>query len=332
MKPLPVTLTVCAFLWLCTTQGAAANDSTNANTIRAEVQTAQESMSNPAGASVLLGAYDVVTLATPDIQELDRRAVVIDSNGQADVPLVGRVKASGLTPSEFASQVQQRLRKLYLKPQVSIASVELKSRPISVLGAVNTPGVQQADGHKRLLEVLSSAGGLRQDAGPEIEVSRREEIGGLPKALSPSSKDGFETVSVSVADLFEAKRPEDNFAIQAGDVVTVPKARMVYVVGDVRKGGGFVVGERDNLSVLKALALAEGVQSTADTAHARILRAGDNSAGRPFNVAQLLRGKAPDTALKPDDILFIPSSVPKKAAIRVLEAAIQTGTGIAIWR
>jgi polysaccharide biosynthesis/export protein len=284
------------------------------------------------GSAALLGPNDAISLATPDIAELDRRVVIVDSDGQVDVPLVGRLKGSGLTPSEFAEEVRQALRKLYLNPQVSVAGVDLKSRPISVVGAVNTPGVQQADGRKRLLEVLSLAGGLRQDAGSVIEVTRRSDIGGLPKTLFPRSEGGFDTVTVQISDLLEAKRPEENFTIQGGDAVTVPKARMVYVVGDVRKGGGFVVGERDNVTVLKALALAEGVQSTADTAHARILRAGDESDGRPFNVSQLLHGKTPDMPLRPDDILFIPSSMPKKAAVRVFEAAIQTGTGIAIWR
>ncbi len=279
----------------------------------------------------LLGPGDVVTLATPDIEELDKRPLTVDSEGLADVPALGRLKAIGLTPAEFAAEIKESLRKLYLNPKVSIAAVDVKSRPVSVVGSVNTPGVQQADGRKRLLEVISVAGGLRQDAGAHIAVTRRADIGGLPKTLFPRTDQNFETVDIPVSDLFEARRPEDNFTIQGGDVITVPKARLVYVVGDVKKGGGFVIGERDNLTVLKALALAEGVQSTADSAHARILRAGDDSDGHPFNVAKLLRGQEPDRPLRPDDVLFIPSSVPKKAAVRIMEAAIQTGTGIAIW-
>ncbi len=325
-----VVVIVVSSLWLCMKQTvlAAHNPLPPLSSSRTNATTAGTVI----GMETLLGPGDMITLATPEIEELDRRTLTVDGEGQADVPSIGRIKCVGFTPSELAAQIQAGLRRIYLNPRVSIASVDVKSRPISVVGAVNTPGVQQADGRKRLLEVLSLAGGLRQDSGTRIEVTRSAEIGGLPKALFPRTEDGFETVEVPVSDLIDARRPQDNFTIQGGDVITVPKAQLVYVVGEVKKGGGFVIGEHGNLTVLKALALAEGIQSTADSAHARILRAGDDSDGRPFNVAKLLRGQVPDVPLRPDDVLFIPSSVPKKAAVRVMEAAIQTGTGIAIWR
>jgi len=284
-----------------------------------------------------LGPGDSITLATPEIEELDKRVLSVDSDGVVDVPLVGRVKAGGLTTQAFAAQITSLLHRLYLNPQVSISAVEVKSRPISVVGSVNTPGVQQADGHKRLLEVLSSAGGLRQDAGPRIEVTRLLAAGSLPASVSPKASGRFETADISVSDLLEGKSPASNVVILPGDAITVPKARLIYVIGDVKKAGGFVVGEHDNLTVLKALALAEGLQGTADAAHAKIVHPEDAAAasasdGQPLNVRKLLAGKTRDMVLRPDDVLFIPSSLPKKFAVRALEAAIQTGTGIAIWK
>lgn len=280
-----------------------------------------------------LGPGDTVTLATPDIPELDKRVLSVDADGYADVPLIGRVQAGDLTPTQFAAEVTQRLLHLYLHPQVSISLVELKSRSVSVLGSVNTPGVQQADGRRKLLEVLSTAGGLRADAGPRIEVTRPISSPAFPPVLMSQTGGNYQTVSITAADLLEGKRPELNFVVQQGDVITVPKARLVYVVGDVKKSGGFVLGEADNITVLKALALAEGLDATADGAHARILRKdGMAGEGKPIDLKKLLTGKNADIELRADDVLFVPSSVPKKAAIRVLEAAIQTGTGLAIWR
>jgi polysaccharide export outer membrane protein len=136
-----------------------------------------------------------------------------------------------------------------------------------------------------------------------------------------------------VASLLEARDPAANITIEPGDVITVPKGKMIYVVGDVKRAGGFVIGENDSLTVLKAISLAEGLNGTADSAHARILRstgAGQHSE-EPFDVRKLLAGKTQDVPLRADDILFIPSSTSKKVASRVLEAAIATGTGIAIW-
>jgi len=286
------------------------------------------------GIETILGSGDTITLATPDIEELDKRVLTVNADGFLDVPLVGHIQAAGLSTQELAGQVQQSLKRLYLNPEVTISAVDVKSRPVSVFGSVNTPGVQQADGHRRLLEVLSIAGGLRQDAGPRIELTRLREMGELPAALGAKTADRFETADIAVSDLLEGRMPDDNVVVKAGDVITIPKARLVYVIGDVKKAGGFVVGEHDNLTVLKALALAEGLQSTANSSHAKIMRAGGPQSPedeRPFNVKKLLAGQLRDMPLRPDDVLFIPSSLPKKVAVRVMEAAIQTGTGIAIW-
>jgi polysaccharide export outer membrane protein len=109
---------------------------------------------------------------------------------------------------------------------------------------------------------------------------------------------------------------------------------MVFVIGEVRRSGGFVLGEHQSISVLQALSMAEGLNGAADARHARILRLKGNADQREetaVDVKGVLRGKKSDVALRGDDILFIPSSTGKKAALRAIEAAIQTGTGMAIW-
>ena len=109
---------------------------------------------------------------------------------------------------------------------------------------------------------------------------------------------------------------------------------MIYVIGSVKHPGGFPLQEKANLSVLEALSLAEGLDRTASAAHAKILRSSNTTHGRveiPINVKEILAGKDTDVPLLADDILFIPNSTGKAASMRVVEALIQTGTGVAIY-
>lgn len=110
---------------------------------------------------------------------------------------------------------------------------------------------------------------------------------------------------------------------------------MVYVTGDVVRAGGFVLNERENMSALEALTLAGGLDHYAAPQHARILRRSSSGSDRSeiaIDLQKVLAGSAEDVALHPNDILFVPNSTPKRAAIRAMEAAIEAGTGIAIWR
>jgi len=113
----------------------------------------------------------------------------------------------------------------------------------------------------------------------------------------------------------------------------VAKAEMVYAVGEVKKQGGFVLGEHEQLSLLKLLSLAEGLGGTAAPAQARVIHeSGGSRTETPVDVQKILQGKQADILMKPDDILFVPTSLPKKMVVRAIEAAIETGSGIAIWR
>jgi polysaccharide export outer membrane protein len=133
----------------------------------------------------------------------------------------------------------------------------------------------------------------------------------------------------------EARNPKENIELKPNDVILVPKANMVYVVGSVRKPGGFVLSEKETLSVLQAVSLAEGLERTAAPRKAVILRsASGNGPGAevPIDVSKILSGKAKDMPLQANDILFVPNSAAKSIALRGAEAIIQAGTGRAIYR
>ncbi len=284
----------------------------------------------------LLGPDDQLEISGPEFTDLANKPMRIDDDGAIQVPLAGRVHVAGLTVQQTEQELNKVLSTYIRHPQVIVNVAEVRSQPVSVLGAVNAPGVHQVQGHKTLLEMLALAGGIRPDAGYSVRITREVAWGciPLPKAEIDASR-RFSVAELNLKKIMEAKTPEENIQIFPHDVISVPKAEMVYVIGEVKRSGGFVLGEHQSLSVLQALSLAEGLNGAADTRHARILRLkrdADQREELAVNVKDVLTGKKPDVALQGDDILFIPGSTGKKAALRALEAAIQTGTGLAIWR
>jgi polysaccharide biosynthesis/export protein len=284
----------------------------------------------------LLGPDDQLDISGPELTDFANKPVRIDGDGDIQAPLVGRIQVSGLTVLQTEQKLNKALSTYIRQPQVVVSVVEVRSQPVSVLGAVNAPGVHQVQGHKTLLEMLALAGGIRQDAGYSVRLTRELEWGCIPLPTATSDASGqFSVAELNLRKIMEAKNPEENIQIFPHDVISVPKAEMVYVIGDVRRSGGFVLGEHQSISVLQAVSLAEGLNNTADTRHARILRLkreADQREELPVDVKDVLNGKKPDVPLQGDDILFIPGSTGKRAALRALEAAVQTGTSLAIWR
>jgi polysaccharide export outer membrane protein len=273
-----------------------------------------------------------------EVPELDSKSlgvVRIDHQGNIRLPIVGRVHASGQTVEDLEEQIGSRLSSVMRKPEVSVSVSEYRSHPVSVLGAVRNPGVYQVTGPKTLFEVLSLAGGLNPDASNRIKITRAASAGMLPLPSAKLDEGGaFYIAELNVRSVMEAKDPEENIVVLAEDVITVPKADMVYVVGAVHKAGGFPLSEKEQISVLQAVSLAEGLDKVANAKAARILRQQSQGAERSevvINVEKILDGRAKDVSLQSNDILFIPNSMAKSTSTRILEAAIQAGTGIAIW-
>jgi len=284
----------------------------------------------------LLGPDDQLEISGPELSELANKPVRVDGDGDIQVPLGGRVHVSGLTAQQTEKELNKVLSKYIRDPQIVVSIAEVRSQPVSILGAVNAPGVHQVQGHKTLLEMLALAGGIRPDAGYSVRITRQVEWGCLPLPKTELDASGrFTVAELNLKKIMEAKNPEENIQIFPHDVISVPKAEMVYVIGEVKRSGGFVLGEHQSISVLQVLSLAEGLNTTADARHARILRLNRDADKREemaVDVKDVLNGKKADVALRGDDILFIPGSTGKKAALRGIEAAIQTGTGMAIWR
>jgi polysaccharide biosynthesis/export protein len=283
----------------------------------------------------VLGPQDSLLLHVADETEIPPGPYEIDLEGNLALPQVGTIHAAGLTVGQLRDEITQRLKNLLQRPTVSISVAEYHSQRVSVLGAVTTPGVRQIQGRKTLYEVISEAGGLRQDAGDTIYISRDKSSGPIPlpdAKMDPSGE--YSVARLNVQAVMNAQNPAGNIAIRPNDVITVPKAQLVYVIGAVNRAGGFPLTERQSMTVLQALALAEGLGRTASAGHARILHAAVGSAPRAetkLDLRQIMQGKVPDEPLQPEDILFVPNSTAKSASYRTLEALINTGSGVAIY-
>jgi polysaccharide export outer membrane protein len=280
---------------------------------------------------------DQVVLHVIDLEEISEKPVRIDPNGFVDIPLAGRFHASGMSLEQFKAELATRLSKYITNPQISANLVDDQSRPVSVIGSVNAPGVHQLAEDKRLIEVLSLAGGVKEDAGSRVIVTREQKWGKLP--LPDAKVDpvtGGSTASVSLDDLLSSKLPSDNILILPNDIISIPKAEIVYVVGDVRKAGGFQLSSHPTISLLQALSLAEGFDRDAAPQRAKILRqppGGDGKAVEiPVDITQIFDGKSPDIPLQGNDVLFVPNSAAKSGSRRAVEAILQAATGVAIYR
>ncbi|MGB7844223.1 MAG: polysaccharide biosynthesis/export family protein [Candidatus Acidiferrum sp.] len=308
-----------------------------------------------------IGADDLLSITVFEAQELNRE-VRVSAGGEISLPLLGAVRAAGLTPRELEIVLQELLHRTYMKdPHVSVFVREVQSHPVSVMGAVKRPGVFQIRGNKSLLEVLSLAEGLADDAGDTVIILRgaalNAEPGGVTEQLAEeqSSDEAHKeddakkltaapnenapapevAVQVQLRDLLDSADSRSNPLVHPGDIVKVTRAGIVYVIGEVRRPGGFALKSNENISVLQALALSEGLTPTAAKGAARIIHTNRQSGERketPINLGKILAGKAADPVLESKDIVFVPNSVAKRTLTRGAEAATQTLAGLAIFR
>jgi polysaccharide biosynthesis/export protein len=285
--------------------------------------------------SYILGPEDLLTVRVFAADDIPDKPAQVDNNGSVTLPMIGTVHAAGLTVEQFQANLVTAYKKYFKDPQVTVQVNEFHSQPVSVAGNVTTPGVVQLKGNRNLMEVVGLAGGLRADAGDTVLITRNLSEGPIPVQgafTDPTGK--YSIAHIDIRAVMSGKDPEGNILIKPHDVITVNRARMVYVLGNVTRPGGYVMTENETMSVTQAVALAGGWDKTAALSAAKILRA-DGGAQReqiPLNVKKIMESKAPDLQLKPDDIIYVPNSLGKQMGARGLEAAIGLGTGVLIWR
>lgn len=272
-----------------------------------------------------VGPNDLLGISVYDSPELTR-SVRVESDGAIRLPMVKeRIHVAGLDPAELEEAITKALveENILVDPIVTVSVLEYRSRPITVVGAVAHPITFQDDGTVTLLDAISRAGGVAANAGPDILVSH--------SASDAADTGAALTQRVSVRSLLDTDDPAANLTLQGGDIIRIPQASQLYVVGAVKRPGAFPGNDPSGMSILKALALCGGLDSYSRHT-AFIYRVEAGRAGRseiPVNLKNILNRKSPDVALMPNDILYVPVSAGRRMSATILATSLGVGLGVA---
>ena len=290
---------------------------------------------DPAHRHARLAAGDLISIRVLDLDEIPEHAIRIDDTGFIELPIAGRLRAAGKTPAQLEADLREHLGAVLKNPSVTVTVTDFPEEPVAVAGAVVSPGIKQVHGPKNLMEVISEAGGLRPDAGPSIRITRLSTAGPLPLPDARNDPTGlYEVGEIRIRPLLAGENPAENIIILPHDLVTVPVAEMIYVLGEVAKPGAYELSAA-HLSILDALALAGGAARNASSSRARVLRSvAGRSERREYlvNLNRVLAGREQEFELLPQDILYLPTNKGKVVTARALEAMIGTGSSIAVFR
>ena len=260
----------------------------------------------------VLGPNDQILIRSPQAEEINEKPFRIDAEGSINLPLLRKVKAGGLTVQELEAELVKRLREFIREPQVIITMIQFRSEPVFLVGMFRAPGIYPLQGRRTLVEMLSSSGGLQPNASRHIKLTRRAEYGSipLPNAIQEPDKK-ISTVEISIGSLRDNVNPAEDIVLEPYDVISVERAELVYVNGEVGKIGGIELGERDSVSVAQALTMAGGFTRDANRAKVRILRPILNTNRRAeinLDVKSIFEGKENDFPLLPNDVLYVTRS------------------------
>jgi polysaccharide export outer membrane protein len=289
-----------------------------------------------------IGTGDLLHIEVFDVAELTRD-VRVSETGDVSFPLIpGRIPAAGHTPFQLETNLEELLLEngLVSHPQVSVFVKEQNSQPVSIVGAVGHPMIYQIIRPTTLLEILAAAGGISDTAGSVVIITRpthvtAEKPTAAEMPTDPSAES--QTITIHIQDLIASGNAAFNILVYGGDVVSVPQAGIVYVAGaGVAQPGGYVLQSHgEQITVLKAVALAHGLTGYAKANDAVIFRTNPATGQRdqiPVHIKEIEKNKTEDVAMKSNDILYIPDSAGRKVLVKGAEAALGMGSSIAIYR
>jgi polysaccharide export outer membrane protein len=279
-----------------------------------------------------IGPHDLIALAVYGAPELSR-SVRVGADGKIRLPMLKQpLTAQGTFPEELETAVAKAFaaEQILVDPVVTVSILDYASRPINVMGAVKKPTTFQAVGATTLLDALTRAEGLSEVAGGEILVTRSQR-GADGEAINLVQR-------VPVKGLIDAADPELNLKLQGGEEIRVPEVSRIFVVGNVRKPGSFAVQDASDTTVMKMLAMSEGLMPFASK-QAFIYRRESASGAKneiPIELRKIMDRKSPDVPLQPNDILYVPDNRGRRMGLTALEKIVSfgaaTASGILIWK
>jgi polysaccharide biosynthesis/export protein len=282
------------------------SDPLDASSAPVPADPAPPSSSAPAASeSLLIGPGDLLRVTFLREAELDQRVRVLDS-GDAVLALAGIVSLQGLTPAAAAARIADKYRdgNFLLHPEVSVFVEEYATQTVTIIGQVVHPGAVHLTTPRTLIDVISLAGGLTETADRHVVVERGKD-GQRIRVFLPNRADDALNADV---------------LIRPGDTVVVPKAGIVYVLGDVAHPGGYVMQYDSKLTVLQAIALAAGASKTASEKKVRLVRNMDGiTQSVDLPLREMERGRDPDVPLQANDILYVPFSVMRNMSLGIAD-------------
>lgn len=248
-----------------------------------------------------IGAKDLLEISVFGLDDMNK-TVRVSEGGKITLPLLGEVEVEGLTKTELEKKLSQLLEEKYLQsPQVTVFIKEYQSKRISVLGAVGKPGPYELIGRQTLLQLISEAGGLTENAGDNIIVIRQ-------------LKDGTSTVfKISIDNLIVEGDASLNIPLQANDIVNIPvdKEVFIYVFGQVKRAGALKVKKSNIPTLLQAIAQAGGFSERASKSKVLIKRIDKDGEEQKIkvNVKDIIKGKKKDIQLLENDVVYVPETI-----------------------
>lgn len=276
-----------------------------------------------------LGVNDLIAVTVYNAEELSLK-VRVDGHGAIRLPMLpSPIPAVDILPSELERSIRQAYMDagILVNPTVTVAVIEFSSKPVSVIGAVRTPVTFNADQPVTLLEALTRAGGLTEEAGSYLLLSRHPRDDG---------DGGILTQRIAIVDILESASALESVRLRGGEEVRVPEAGKIYVVGNVKKPGTYRIPNDHQTSILKALALSEGLAPNAMNEAFIYRESGDGSKIEiPVDLKKILARKSPDLTLLNNDVFYVPESGKKKATFSAIDKAIAFGSatlsGVLVW-
>lgn len=262
-------------------------------------------------ANFTVGPGDVLDVEVFDTPELSLATARVGDDGAITLPVLGVVQVAGLNVNQTARKIESALRArgIMLQPHVTVSIVENATEGATLLGEVRTPGVYPTIGGRRLLDLIALAGGLAPTAGKIVTIAHRD--------------DPHHPVTVRLVPNAADLGAQHNPVIQPGDTVMVGRAGIVYILGDVKKPGGFLVDNNEHISLIQALTLAGGWNKEAALSKARLIRkVPQGHEELKLDLKHVIQGEQADVRVENGDILYVPSSLGKTLAYRGLEAVI----------
>ena len=281
-----------------------------------------------AGEEYRVGRDDLIEVNVFEVPELGS-ITRVGASGKISLPLLGSIEAANHTTLELERLIEEALKTNYINdPHVTVLVREYASQPVSVIGAVKSPGIYQIKGQKRLLDMLAMAQGLDQmSAGKTIQILRRQSEG-------TDGADEPQKITITTEELFQSGKTELNIPIQAGDVINVLLAGSVFVIGEVTRPGEYVLRQGKDITAAQALALGGGFSKEAKKQQCLIIRIHHDGSKEeiPVNAAKILDGSLQDVPMMPNDILFVPANKVKSGLLRGLDATIAVMSARAAYR